>query len=471
MICFTNIFQVRFVFESLNLAAATPATVSRAGVLYMDATHLTWHAWFLRWLDARPRNELRDALQTTFERVVPNVVAVTMNVGIFPVTSSESSLVRSLCSLLEAFLVPEYGVGGEHKDAASLADAIKLQDMWLLFCIAWSFGGAIEEEGRIRVDMLVRELDSGIPSKLTVFDLWVDPKKLAWVSWEDRLTSFRPAPGTPFKSMLVSTPDSIRLNYVVSHLCKIGRSTLVIGPSGTGKSAVLRNMLSSNSEHFLSKYILLSHSTSSENFQDRVFSGLEKRSKDVWGPALSKKMVAFVDDVNLPAADAHGTQPCLEALRRLLDVAVLYDRQRLVPLQIQDITYVSAATLSTDLKQFPSRLASLVSVINCSTVTDASLKRIFTTLISNKFADFDDGVRSSVDALANTLTDDLQHMHPLASLSLLLTLAAAAAYPWGTDSCGPPIHGSGSSTDASGLKWTGLRLCWRPPGAASGGFT
>ena len=34
-------------------------------------------------------------------------------------------------------------------------------------------------------------------------------------------------------------------------------------------------------------------------------------------------------NVNLPAADVHGSQPALEALRRLLDVAVLYDRQRL----------------------------------------------------------------------------------------------------------------------------------------------
>ena len=140
--------------------------------------------------------------------------------------------------------------------------------------------------------------------------------------------------------MLVSSsPDSIRLNYVVFHLCKIGRNTLVIGPSGNGQSAIQRSMLSSNSENFLSKYILLSHSTSSESGQDRVFSGLEKRSNDVWGRAMSKKMVAFVDDVNLPAVDVHGSQPALEALRRLLDVAVLYDRQRLPAIGTFDDVY------------------------------------------------------------------------------------------------------------------------------------
>ena len=53
--------------------------------------------------------------------------------------------------------------------------------------------------------------------------------------------------------------------------------------------------------------------------------------------------------------------------------------------------------------------------------------------------------------LTQAMHHHLQRMHPLASLSLLLTHAAAAAYPWGTDSCGPPVHGSGSSTDASGL--------------------
>jgi dynein heavy chain len=116
-------------------------------------------------------------------------------------------------------------------------------------------------------------------------------------------------------------------------------------------------------------------------------------------------MIVFVDDVNLPATDNHGTQPPLEALRQLLDVSVLFDRHRLVPLQIQDITYTCAATLSTDLKQFPARLASLVSVINSGSVKDASLKRIFTSLIAAKLSDFDDSVRSSVDAVANALID------------------------------------------------------------------
>ncbi len=43
-------------------------------------------------------------------------------------------------------------------------------------------------------------------------------------------------------------------------------------------------------------------------------------------------------------------------------------------------------------------------------------------------------------------------MRHLALLWILSTLVVVAtAYPWGTNTCGAPGHGSGSSSDASGL--------------------
>jgi hypothetical protein len=45
----------------------------------------------------------------------------------------------------------------------------------------------------------------------------------------------------------------------------------------------------------------------------------------------------------------------------------------------------------------------------------------------------------------------LHAMQLLFFCALLLLIAAATAYPWGTNSCGPPGHGSGASSDATGL--------------------
>jgi hypothetical protein len=39
----------------------------------------------------------------------------------------------------------------------------------------------------------------------------------------------------------------------------------------------------------------------------------------------------------------------------------------------------------------------------------------------------------------------------LVIVCILSAITAAAAYPWGTNACGAPAHGSGSSADAAGL--------------------
>ncbi len=42
---------------------------------------------------------------------------------------------------------------------------------------------------------------------------------------------------------------------------------------------------------------------------------LEKRIKNKYGPPLSKRMITFVDDLNMPRKDKFGSQPPLELLR------------------------------------------------------------------------------------------------------------------------------------------------------------
>ncbi len=53
---------------------------------------------------------------------------------------------------------------------------------------------------------------------------------------------------------------------------------------------------------------------------DEKFQGvLDKRGKDLNGPPLGKRLLLWLDDMNLPQRDSYGTQQPLALLRQLFD--------------------------------------------------------------------------------------------------------------------------------------------------------
>lgn len=57
-------------------------------------------------------------------------------------------------------------------------------------------------------------------------------------------------------------------------------------------------------------------------------SRIEKRTKGVFVPAGGKRLLCFLDDLNMPAHDLFGSQPPLELLRHWIDYGFWYDLQK-----------------------------------------------------------------------------------------------------------------------------------------------
>ncbi len=64
-------------------------------------------------------------------------------------------------------------------------------------------------------------------------------------------------------------------------------------------------------------------------------------------PPPGKKLVIFVDDINMPSVEEYGAQPPIELLRQYIDYKGFYDRKGLFWKDIEDVVLITCAAPPT----------------------------------------------------------------------------------------------------------------------------
>ena len=99
--------QMKLIFEISNLRTATPATVSRAGILYINPGDLGWNPYVTSWVETRENIKEKANLTLLFDRYIPTCIE---SIGkrfkkITPIPGIGH--IQILCSLLEALITPQ----------------------------------------------------------------------------------------------------------------------------------------------------------------------------------------------------------------------------------------------------------------------------------------------------------------------------------------------------------------------------
>lgn len=302
--------QVSLLFEVENLSTASPATVSRVGMIYMDYSDLGWRPYFDSWLEKREEKQSVEILKTLIDRYLPTLLEFKKSCAeLVPV--SEPSVIRSLFTLFDCVATEENGV------SPNTSEYSKMLELWLLFSIIWTVGGSLTESSRKKFDMFLREIDGQFPSKHTVFEYYVDKQNKTWQPWENKLQAGWKFPNNmPFYKIFVPTIDTIRNEFVVKSLIRSKKPVLLVGDVGTGKTSLIQTALASNDQNGSSTILFINSSaqTSSNAVQSMIESKLEKRTKNVFIPIGGKQLVTFIDDFNMPQKDTFGSQVILVPL-------------------------------------------------------------------------------------------------------------------------------------------------------------
>ncbi|XP_037775624.1 dynein heavy chain 7, axonemal-like [Penaeus monodon] len=170
------------IFEVHHLENASPATVSRCGMVYMEPLALGWRPLVETWLAKLPQTltqQHRAVLTALFHRFVPPLLCFVrkyllwyklersesyVQKGVSPTT--DLNLVRSLMNIFDCFLEeftdPAYTKHHPESDIRAHLESI------FLFSAIWSLGGPLDEGSRRKFDLVLRELINGQPSKKTI---------------------------------------------------------------------------------------------------------------------------------------------------------------------------------------------------------------------------------------------------------------------------------------------------------------
>uniref|UniRef100_A0A668A8S8 Dynein, axonemal, heavy polypeptide 9 like n=1 Tax=Myripristis murdjan TaxID=586833 RepID=A0A668A8S8_9TELE len=374
--------SMRLLFEISHLKAATPATVSRAGILYVNPQDLGWSSYVTSWIDTRQAQSERANLTILFDKYVPYCLEqVRCNLKtITPIP--ENSMVQTLCSLLDCLLTEENTPADSPRE---------LYEIYFVFACVWAFGGALFQDHLIdyRAEFSrwwSKEMRAvKFPSQGTVFDYFIDSETKKFSPWSEKMVPFELEPDVPLQTVLVHTPETICLTYFLDLLLQRGKPIMLVGNAGVGKTILVSDKVAKLKEDYVVAKVPFNYYTTSAMLQRVLEKPLEKKAGRNFAPPAAKRLIYFIDDLNMPEVDVYGTVQPHTLIRQHLDYSHWYDRQRLALKEIHNCQYITCMNPTAGSFSVNPRLQRHFAVFAVHFPGADALATIFSSILSAHF--------------------------------------------------------------------------------------
>ena len=385
-------------FEVEDLRNASPATVSRAGIIYVSLADLGWKPMVQSWVSSVKRSASeKETLNKLFEKIVPSLLDFLLMECTPCMYATPVSLCTSTCVLLDGL----FEEAGKEGHAAMDLDIL---ERFFIYALIWSVAGVLENKDRMKVDKHLRGLTKALPNLGdstvdTVYEFKVDDATGDWVHWGSLIPQWSLPPGdgvgAQFASLLIPTIDSVRNEYSLNLSITQGRSVLFIGGPGTAKtSTVLQYLGKIDKNTTMFKKLSFSSATTPSIFQRQIEGSVEKRQGRTFGPPQNKKMFVFIDDISMPQYNEWGDQITLEIVRQQMEYGGMYNLDKPGEFRfIKDLLFIGAMLQPGGGKNDISCMAGMnggrakrhFHIVNVTLPAAASIHQIFGSLLRAQF--------------------------------------------------------------------------------------
>lgn len=376
--------SMRLVFEIGDLKTATPATVSRAGILFLNYADVGWNPYVQSWIDRREVQSEKANLQILFDKYVPSCLD-TLRIRFKKITPiTDISMVQMLCYLLEVLLTPDNTPPDSSKE---------LYELYFVFAAIWAFGGTMFQDqlNDYRVEFSkwwqTEFKTIKFPSTGTIFDYCIDNETHKFIPWSDLVPKFGFDPETPLQAVLVHTAETIRVRYFMDLLMETRRPIMLVGNAGCGKTVLAGEKFSSlDPDQIMVANVPFNYYTTSAMLQQILEKPLEKKAGRNYGPPGAKRLVYFIDDMNMPEVDTYGTVQPHTLIRQHLDYSHWYDRVKITLKDVHNCQYVACMNPTAGSFTINPRLQRHFCVFAISFPGADALKTIYLNILNGHLA-------------------------------------------------------------------------------------
>lgn len=540
------------IFEPMDLEVASPATVSRVGVIFMEPFRVGWQPVLKSWLmkygtlnlepvvrigidnkegagkaqeeskegDAKSKKkkqaaadeenaevvtfvlneELTQHLQTLCNWLIDPAISYLRKECKSFVPTLDQTLVVSLLRLMESMFL-------ESVVAKVSIDQVMLENTFL-FCLIWAVGGIVDDDGRkifsdfmrgfmkdatvvdvpemkaVKTLLMLREWEcpyetgsytfaEPIPDEGLIFDYCfigggaksigsAEVKKTSktWMSWTDTFVLPQLSPDAEFSALVIPTKVTAQMERIIVLNLLNSFPVLVVGPTGTGKSMFISQILSQNVDQDIYKTVPIAFTAKStaNQTQEIVDSKIDKRRRGIYGPSIGSKCVVFVDDLNMPEVEEYGAQPPIEILRQLVDNGGWFDLAEKDFHEIVDTQLIAAmCPPGGSRNHITPRMLRHFSILCVSSFDGDTMKLIFNTILTWHMGV--QGMPSDVKALSQKVIDATLQIYAQ-SIENLLPTPLKSHYTFNLRDFSRIIQGVMLVSRSDSFNADGLRRLW-----------
>ena len=407
---------MRILFEIANLKEATPATVSRGGVLFINESDIGWKPFMESWIERfrkppleelDPDENAHSGFYLSFNQYLSETYLEDIHGKQTIIPCMDIAFVQSICCIIDALYNDLYNINNkqaieymkELRKEATAENETKIKTIYegfFIYAMMWSIGGGMADD-RMSYNSWMKSISKiKFPEAGNCFDYYFDPMTGNWASWLDKVETYAPVPDQLFTNIVVPTLDTVRMKNVLRLHVQQGKPVLFVGAAGTGKTIIIKDFFSDiDTEKYLTCSINFNNYTDSRALQNFIEGKVEKRTGRNFGPPTNMKLIYFMDDLNMPQLDDFGTQSPIALVRQLIDHKLCFDRNNVDEKKfLCDCQYLGCMNPKAGSFLINPRLQRHYTVLACQTPESAVLNTIFSSILEPFLSGFDHTISS-----------------------------------------------------------------------------